>query len=204
MAKEKINHKKQIKLDVKYRIDRGEPKQQILEDLSYVYQDKNFIIRQIESIPSKAMKSKYGLFNYMLASLLLAALVLDVILMFRLEWARVSIYVWWHLIIHFNVVLSLILDSVFLIGVLMYRINIYSWIAARALITLVTLVVSYADSTRITIDNLILVSFGLVLISFVVGLLLCLKLCPPRIPKVIEVDVDGVEKIKKTIYVYPD
>jgi hypothetical protein len=38
----------------------------------------------------------------------------------------------------------------------------------------------------------------------VFGLFLAVKLCPPRVPKTIEVDIDGVEKINKTVYVFAD
>jgi hypothetical protein len=200
--KEKTSQKKQIRLDIKYRIDRGEPKQQIIEDLSFLYKDKRSIARQIDSIPSKAMKEKYWIFNYILASFLLAALIMDILLFFRLDWGWLNTRAWWQLTIHFNVIISLVLDSLFFVSVLMYRINMYSWIVVRALTTMVVFLVAYIDNNPLLADKFLLIPFGLILLSFVVGLLLSWKLCPPRIPKIIEVDIDGVEKIKKTILYY--
>ena len=204
--KEQISEKKQIRFDVKERIKSGIPKQKIIEELSSLYKDKNSIIKEIESTPSNAMKSKYGLLNYMLASFLLAAVVIDVILCFRLDWSIFRSSGWSYWGIHINVILSLILDSVFLVGVIMYRINVYSWIASRALLTAIMLIASYAYiKDMFVIDYLVFVSFGLIVLSFVVGLMLCVKLCPPRVPKIIEKEIEGLnEKIKKTIYVYPD
>ena len=197
---EKMSEKSKIKLDVKYRIERGEPKQQILEELSQLYKDKVALVRQIEITPSKSAKAKYGIYNYLLASLLLAALVLDVILIFKLEDQSNK----GNTILYFNTLLSIGLDIVFLVGVLMYRIEIYSWIATRALVTLLTIIISLGYY-HVSFHPLIYVSLSLIIVSFVLSLWLVIKkLCPPRVPKIIEVDIDGVEKIKKTILVYPD
>jgi hypothetical protein len=51
---------------------------------------------------------------------------------------------------------------------------------------------------------LLFISLTIVVISFILGLLLGVKLCPPRVPKNIEIDIDGTEKICKTVYVFPD
>ena len=194
MKKEQEEEKRQIVNDVKTRVERGEPKQQILEELSHLYKDKVTIMKQLEKTPSKVMKYKYAVFNYMLAVLLLAALVLDVILLFKANWGII--------IVDFNTALSVVLDVVFLVGVLLYRIEIYSWIASRALVTLLTIIISLAYYF-LSVHLLVYVSLTLVVISFALGLFLGVKLCPPRVPKVIEVDIDGVEKIHKTIYVFP-
>jgi len=200
MTREQSLEKKQIKLDVKYRIKRGEPKQQILEDLSPLYKDKAFLVKTISSTPSKAMKTKYKIHNYLLAALLFAAFVIDVILFFKLEPWKGDILSDTR---QFNVVISVVLDLVFIAGVLLYRINIYSWIACRAFITLIAIIVAFGE-----FELLDYVSLGLILISFVLGLFLSVKLCPARVPKTIEreIDVEGSEKIinKNTIYVFPD
>ena len=196
MNKEQALEKKQIKKDIKARIDRGEPKQQILEELSQVYKDKVTIVKQLELTPSKVMKQKYRMFNYMLAGLLLAALVLDIILICKWEWG--------YLILDFNYALSIILDAVFLVGVLLYRIEIYSWVASRAIVSLITIMVSIYNQTFDKGGILIFVSLGLIVVFFFLGLLLGVKLCPARIPKIIEVEIDENEKINKTIYVFPD
>ena len=199
--------KKQIILDVKYRIQRGEPKQQILEDLSPLYKDKVTLVKQIEMTPSKAMKEKHRLLNYLLAFLLLTALVVDIAIFKDLDSAHWFTPTLGYLLVNWLTALGIILDTVFLIGVLMCRIEIYSWIAVRGLLTLITIVGSYGYfdiGDKGTMFILLVVSFGLILISFFMGLMLCVKLCPPRIPKIIEVDIDGTEKIKKTIYVFPD
>jgi hypothetical protein len=196
MNKEQAEEKKQIIKEVKKRIEGGEPKQQILEELSLLYKDKVTIMKQLEVTPSKKMKYKYGIFNYTLANFLLAALILDVILLFKVEWGN--------LIVDFNTAINVVLDVVFLVGVLLYRIEIYSWIASRALVTLITVTVSLIYYPNLAIHVLVYVSLALILISFILGLFLSVKLCPPRVPKMIEVDIDGNEKIKKTIYVFSD
>ena len=83
--KEQELEKQKIKNDVITRINKGEPKQQILEELSHVYKNKATIVKHLESTPSKLMKHKYRMFNLMLAALLLAALVLDTLLLVQLQ-----------------------------------------------------------------------------------------------------------------------
>lgn len=196
MNKEQVSEKRQIIKHVKARIDRGELKQVILEELSQLYKDKVTIVRQLELTPSKAMKSKYLIYNCLLAALLLAAFVMDSILLIRLNWGKS--------IIDVTTALNVALDAVFLIGVLLYRIEIYSWIASCAVVTLITLLASLYYYDLRDIDPLLFISLTLIVISFILGLFLGVKLCPPRVPKNIEVDIDGVEKINKTVYVFPD
>ncbi len=195
MTKKQSAEKTQIVGDVKSRINKGEPKQQILEELSQLYKDKVAIVKQLELTPSKVMKYKYRMYNYLLAALLLAALVLDIILLSRLEWGD--------RIVDINSALNVALDVVFLIGVLLYRIEIYSWIAARAVVTLITIMAAYTYYHQ-PVDVLAFISLALIVISFVLGLLLGVKLCPPRVPKTVEVNIDETEKINKTVYVFPD
>ena len=195
MYKEQILEKKQIKKEVKTRVKKGEPKQRILEELSHLYKDKVTIVKQLEVTPSQAMKYKYQNLNFLLAGLLLIALVIDIILLYRLEWG--------FLMIDINTTLNVALDIIFIVGVFLIRIENYSWIAARAVVTLVTILVSKAYYHQ-PIDILIFISLATIVASFFLGLLLGLKLCPVRVPKTIEVDIDGTEKIKKTIYVFPD
>jgi hypothetical protein len=195
MDKKQSTEKKQIIEEVKSRISKGEPKQQILEELSHLYKDKVTIVKQLELTPSRVMKYKYRMHNYILAALLLAALVLDTILLFRLDWGN--------RIVDVNSTLNVVLDVIFLIGILLHRIETYSWIAARAVVTLITIMAAYTYYHQ-SVDILLFISLALIVISFVLGLLLGVKLCPPRVPKTIEVDIDGTEKINKTIYVFPD
>ena len=195
MNKEQILEKKQIKKEVKNRVKKGEPKQKILEELSYLYKDKVTIVKQLEVTPSQVMKYKYRNLNFLLAGLLSIALVMDIILFCRLEWG--------FLMIDINTTLNVALDLIFIVGVLLIRIENYSWIAARAVVTLVTILVSFAYYHQ-PIDILIFISLVMVVASFFLGLLLGVKLCPARVPKTIEVDIDENEKIKKTIYVFPD
>jgi hypothetical protein len=134
--------------------------------------------------------------------LLFAILVLDIILLYQQRTASVvelSIYSWTKAFPYFNILIDILL----LTGVLRYRIEIYSWIAARAVISVIQIVVLNVISSQ-TVDVLIWIVLLLVVISFLLGLFLGVKLCPPRVPKEIEVDIDGVEKIKKTVYVFPD
>jgi len=196
MNKEQASEKRQIVKHINARIDRGEPKQLILEELSQLYKDKVTIVRQLELTPSKAMKLKYRAFNYLLAALLLAVLVLDVLLLSMLEWG-----IW---IIDITTILNVALDTVFLIGVLMFWIEIYSWIASSAVVTLITIIASLYYYEFHDLNPIVFVSLGLILVSLLLGLLLGVKLCPPRVPKIIEVDIDGTEKINKTVYVFPD
>ena len=197
MNKNQAIERKQIAKEVKTRIEKGEPKQQILEELSHVYKDKVTIIKHLEKTPSKAMKYKYAVYNYTLANLLLVALILDVILLSKTSWTEMNV------IIDFSTALSVGLDIVFVVGVMLYRTDIYSWIASRAIVTLLIILVSLTYY-YLAIHVLVYVSLGLIVISLVLGLFLGVKLCPPRVPKIIEVDIDGVEKINKTIYVFPD
>ena len=196
MNKEQALEKKQIIKHVKARIDRGEPKQLILEELSQLYKDKVTIVRQLELTPSKAMKNKCRKLNYVLAALLLTALVMHSILFVNLQFGK--------LVIDFTAGLNVVLDVLFLIGVLLYWIEIYSWIASCALVTLITLLSSLYYYDIHEISPLLFISLSLILVSFVLGLLLSVKLCPGRVPKTIEIDVDGTEKINKTIYVFSD
>jgi hypothetical protein len=196
MKSEQVSEKKQIIKHVKARIDRGEPKQLILEELSHLYKDKVTIMRQLELTPSKAMKYKYKMYNYLLAVLLLSALVLDGILFYKLDFGK------W--IIDYTTAINVALDAVFLIGVLLYRIEIYSWIASCAVVTLITLLTSLYYYDLRDIDPMLFISLTLIVVSFILGLLLGVKLCPQRVPKNVEVDIDGIEKINKTVYVFPD
>lgn len=197
MNKEKTLERKQIKKDVITRINEGIPKQQILEELSQSYKDKVSIVKQLELTPSKLMKYKFRMFNYMLAGLLLAAMILDVIIIVHSELGT-------YLVMDIFFGLSVVLDVIFLIGVLLYRIESYSWIASRAIVSLITITISMYYYTIAEIDKLVFVSLALIAIFFVLGLLLGVKLCPSRVPKIIEVDIDGSEKINKTVYVFPD
>ena len=197
MNKEHAFEKRQIKQDIKVWIDKGKPKQQIFEELSLLYKDKATILKQLESTPSKMMKDKYRLFNYMLASLLLAATILDVIILTSLKWGMYPV-------LDVNYTLSVVLDAVFLVGVLMYRIEIYSWVASRAVVSLITIVMALYYQSFADINILIFVSLTLIVIFFVLGLFLGVKLCPAHVPKTIEVNVNGIEKINKTIYVFRD
>jgi len=196
MKKEQISEKRQIVKHVKARIERGEPKQLILEELSQLYKDKVTIVRHLELTPSRVMKAKYRLYNYILAALLLSAFILDAILFSRLNRGI--------MLIDFTTALNVALDMVFLVGVLLYRIEIYSWIASCAVVTLITLLSSLYYYDLQNVDPLLFISLTMVVISFILGLLLGVKLCPPRVPKNIEIDIDGTEKICKTVYVFPD
>ena len=196
MNKEQALEKKQIKEHVKVRLEKGEPKQQIFEEMSQLFKDKVTIAKLLEQTPSRVMRHKFKIHNYGLAVLLMTVLVLDTILFFQLTWGR------W--IIDFTAGLNIVLSVVFLAGVLLYRIEIYSWIASCAVVTLITLLASLYYYNLSDINPLLYVSLSLIVISFILGLLLGVKLCPPRVPKTIEVDIDGIEKINKTVYVFPD
>jgi hypothetical protein len=200
MNKEHASEKEQIKRHVRERIKRSEPKQQILEELSHLYKDKVTIMKQLELTPSESMKEKFKMHNYGLAVLLLSVFVLDSILLIQLlltHWGG-------KVVIDFTTTLNVVLNAVFLVGVLLYRIEIYSWIASCAVVTLITITASLYYYEIQQISPLLFISLALIIVSFVLGLLLGVKLCPQRVPKVIEVDIDGVEKINKTIYVFPD
>ena len=188
--------KKQIKLDVKYRLERGEPKQQILEDLSQLYKDKVTLMRQIEINPSKEAKEKYGIYNFLLAFILFSTLVLDIILLFEVE-KNEPLYLYRIAIL--NTIVCIALDAIFFGGALTFHIEMYNWIATRALVSLLTLIISLGQ-----FHPLAYISLCLAVTAFVLGLWLGVKLCPPRVPKIIEVEIDDMEKIKKTIHVYPD
>ena len=203
MSKEQAEEKRQIIKHVKARIDRGEPKQQIMEELSALYKDKVTIVKQLESTPSNTMKSKYRMNNYLLAAFLLVALILDVVLISSELGLKEIDWTAGRYVITANYALSVVLDLIFVVGVLLYRNEIYSWIASRALVTVFAIVIALTYYYY-PIHPLMYVSLVLIIVSFVLGLFLGVKLCPPRVPKVIEVDIDGTEKINKTIYVFPD
>jgi len=192
---ESVNSK--IKKYIKICIDEGKPKQQILEELSVLYQDKATIIKQLEVIPSKMLKHKYRLFNYMLAGLLLIITILDVIILTNIQWGMYPI-------LDVNYALSVVLDVIFFVGVLLYRSEIYSWVASRAVVSLITILIMIYDHLFPDINVLIIISLTLVIVFLILGLHLSVKLCPPRVPKVIELDIDGTTKVNKTIYVFAD
>lgn len=195
MSKDQAEEKKQIKKEVHTLLNKGKAKQEILEELSKKYKDKITIIKQLESTPSIVMKQKYVIFNNIFLCMLLAALVLDIILLFRISWGNP--------VIDFISILNVGFDVILLIGVLLYRVGTYSWIAARAIVSILQIIITHAYYQE-PIDILTFIVLTLVVVSFFMGLFLGVRLCPPRIPKTIEVDVDGVEKIKKTVYVFPD
>ena len=197
MNKEQAFEKRKIKKHVKECIAEGKPKQQILEDLSLLYKDKNTIIRQLELTPSTKTIHKYRWLNYLLASLLLAATILDIIIISNMSWGMPPV-----LVFHYG--LCVALDAIFLVGVLLYWIESYSWVASRAVVSLTLIAVTAYYQSLNDVHVLIFISFGLIITFFVLGLLLCVKLCPPRVPKFIELEVDESEKINKTKYVFPD
>jgi len=194
MSKEQLFERRQIKKEVKNLVDKGKSKQQILEELSQLYKDKITIMKQLEVTPSRTMKSKFRVYNYFLAVLLLVVLVLDIITLSRLQWGN------W--IIDTNLVVNIALDVVFLVGVLLFRVEIYTWIAARAVITLLTIMAVHTEYYQI--DILVFVSLTLIVVSFVLGMMLSPKLRPPRVPKTIEVNNGKNQTMNKTIYVFPD
>ena len=189
--------KRQIKKLVKEYIAKGIPKQQILEELALLYKDRKTILRQLELTPSKKTIQKYRWYNYLLAGLLLVATILDIIILNSLNWGK-------HPILDFHYGLCVALDAIFLVGVLMYRIESYSWVASRAVVSLTLIAVTAYYQSFNDVHALIFISFGLILTFFVLGLLLGVKLCPPRVPKLIELDVSETEKIHKMKYVFPD
>ncbi len=195
MSKEQVEEKRQIKKEVQSRINKGEPKQQILEELSQQYKDKITIVKQLESTPSKVMKYKYRVYNYALILLLLGTLVLDTIMLLRVKWENP--------LLDGFACLNVLLDAVLMIGVIRYRIENYSWISSRALVLLIQMIVTHVYYHQ-AIDTLTFVILVLVIASFVLGLFLGVRLCPQRVPKVIEVDIDENERINKTVYVFPD
>ena len=193
--KKQSSEKEQIKKSIKFHIEKGVPKQQILEELSQTYKDKTTIVKQLEATPSKLMKHKFKMLNNSLALLLIIVLALDTVLLLRLEWGN------W--VIDVSSMLNIILDIVFVIGVLLFRIESYSWIAARVVTTIFPITASFTHY-HISVDTLTFVSLALIVASLLLGLLLSIKLCPPRVPKIIEVYIDGTKKINKTVYVFPD
>ena len=196
--KEQAEEKILIKKEVKFRVGMGEPKQKIFEDMSKSFKDVMTIANQLELTPSVKMKQKYRLYNYGLAVMLAVAWGLDFILLGRVEWDSV------HFVIAINTSLNVALDLVFLVGVLMYRTEIYSWISSRAVLSVVTIMVSFYHFGFSSVDVLHYISLGLIVATFILGMLLGVKLCPPRIPKTIEIKVDEKEKINKTIHVFAD
>ena len=202
MNKDQALEKKQIKEHVKARIERGDPKQQILDELSRLYKDHITIVKQLEQTPSKILKRKYRMYNYLLCGLLLSAMILDGFAFSGLDWGKG----YWIIVV--NSAANIVLDLIFFIGVLLYRIETYSWIATRAVFTLILIMSTFYYYQSLHIGGMggiiVFISLALIVVSFILGLFLGVKLCPPRIPKIIEVDIDGVEKIKKTVYVFPD
>ena len=157
MSREQIAEKRRIKKDVKTLVDKGKSKQQILEELSLLYKDKITIMQQLEATPSRTMKSKFRVYNYILAVLLLVVLVLDIITLSRLQWGD------W--IVDTNLVVNIALDVVFLAGVLLFRVELYTWIAARAALTLLTIIAAHTEYYQI--DILVFVSLFLIMVSFI-------------------------------------
>ena len=194
--KEKDLEKQEIAKEVKSRIKGGEPKQKILEELSQKYKDKATIMKQLEITPSNAMKIEHRLLNISLVVLLGLALIVDTITLNNFQKNE-------YLIVNATTAINVVLDFVFLLGALLYWIEIYSWIACRAVSSLV-IIVSTSMYYRDMVSVWVYVSLGLVILSFIIGLLLAVRLCPRRVPKIIEVPISEDEKIKKTIYVFPD
>ena len=189
--------KRKIAKEIKFRLKCGHAKQKILEDVSQMFKDKVFIVKQLEKTPSEKMKSKYFIHNIILSLLLLLAITADLITFTKLD---LSIQNNW--IMYFTA-LNIVLDIIFWIGVKLYRVETYSWIASRALVSLIVIITSYMYYYQ-TVDYLVYVSLCLVSLSFVFGLWLGVHLCPPRVPKCIEVKINKEEMVEKVIYVFPD
>ena len=194
MSKEQLSERRQIKKEVKNLVDKGKSKQQILEELSQLYKDRITIMKQLELTPSRTMKYKFRVYNYLLATLLLVVLILDIIALSRSQWGD------W--IISSNLILNIAMDVVFLVGVLLFRIELYTWIAARAVVTLLTIIAAHTQYYQI--DILVFVSLFLIVVSFILGTMIVLRLRPPRVPKTVEVNNGKNQRINKVVYVFPD
>jgi len=193
---EKELEKRNIAKEVKSRIESGEPKQKIREELSQKYKDKATISKQLETTPSIAMKTMHRLLNITLIALLGLVLVVDSVMLFMLYKLGKDV----EIIVETCIALNVVLDLIFLWGAIRYMIEIYSWIACRAVISLVIVVASNMFFSPV----LVFVSLGLAVFSFFIGLLLAVKLFPKRVPQTIDVPISETETIKKTIYVFPD
>jgi hypothetical protein len=189
-------------------VGNGEPKQKILEDLLKKYRENMFIIKTLESTPSVTMKKKYFYCNVAVFVLLLSIFVFDLLLLAKLffpDWfslADSDYAVELEFLNVFFVLFNLLLDILLLIGIALYRMEAYSWIAARAVFSLLQIIA--VNAVYHFIDPLSYYTLGLLLVSFIAGLFMSVKLSPRRIPKTIELVNSENETIKKTIYVFPD
>ena len=197
-----------IKNEIRRRVGSGEPKQSILDDISKKYKKNMAIIKMLESTPSIAMKKKYYYHNIGVFILLFAIFVLDSIIsakFFFPEWLNAPKLIYndfeKYIIMTVNLI-NIALDVMLLIGADLYRMETYSWIAVRALISLVQ-IITVNVASRLNTDSLIYFTLVLLVASFVAGMFMGVKLSPRRVPKTIEVEIEN-EKIKKTIYVFPD
>ena len=134
--------------------------------------------------------------NLILGILLITTLGMDTITLIRFDKSVVNI------ILYFSI-LNVVLDVLFLYGVKTYKMEVYSWIASRAVVSLIMIIMSYAYYFQ-AVHYLVYVSFGLVTVSFILGLFLAVRLCPRRVPTYKEVSVNGYDKVVKRIYVFPD
>jgi hypothetical protein len=163
----------------------------------------------LENAPSIAMKKKYYHYNIGVFILLLAIFAFDSIIMaifFFPEWFHAPVLQYSYFeryVILIADAINMTADIALLIGVGLYKMETYSWIAVRAVLSLLQIVAVNVSSHHDT-DGLVYLTFGLLVISFFAGLFMSIKLSPRRVPKIIDVVVDENEKIKKTIYVFPD
>jgi hypothetical protein len=207
MEHNKLHEKNQIKAEVRRRVKSGEPKQVIQEDISKRFKDKIAIIKQLEGVPSLSMRKKYRWFNVGIFILLLAIFTLDVWAMLRFFFPETfhpgteeSVAAW---LLGGLVILNIAIDAVLLIGVALYRLDTYSWISARAIISLLQIIAVQVSFPKAG-DPLNYYILGLLVVSLAFGLFMSARLSPHRIPKKIEVTNSEGDKIPKIIYVFPD
>jgi hypothetical protein len=155
-----------------------------------------------------AVKKKYFYWNVAVFILLLSIFVLDLMLLAKMFfpdrfYSSDSGYaVELESLNLFFVFFNLLLDILLLVGIALYRMDAYSWIAARAVISLLQIIA--VNAVYHFIDVLSYYTLGLLIISFVAGLFMSVKLSPRRVPRIIELVNDENETIKKTVYVFPD
>ena len=193
---EKGAEKRYLAKEVKMMIAEGEPKEKILEELSERFKDQVMVMKILENTPSKVKREIYGTMNMMLLLLLILTMVADIVMIFDTGAERKMIFV------NLCTSVSIVLDVIFIVAVLRYKVELYLWIFSRAFVSMIIAIVLYIHDSQY-VDRMVYVAFGLTVFSTALGMWLAGKLCPKRVPKKVTLS-NGRENIISMIYVYPD
>lgn len=161
----------------KQKLSEGIPKQQVFDELLSTYPQSKEVARIVENIPSKRARKKYAGWNILLLILFIIIGGAD--------------------LINMNVV-GLIIDVLFIVAIVGYKVKYYQWISIRAVMTIIVLAASVSTNE---LSMIVIVPYlfdlAIAITLLVLGLWLSAKLCPsPLIKKEIYTNKAGQRRMR--------